>query len=57
MIPHRRLVPFAAAMTAIGVLASGMAAAQTVYPKPGKNITLVLPFAAGSGTDTTTRLI
>ena len=24
---------------------------------PGKNITLVLPFAAGSGTDTTTRII
>ncbi|MEW6768209.1 MAG: tripartite tricarboxylate transporter substrate binding protein [Pseudomonadota bacterium] len=34
-----------------------MAAADTDYPKPGKNITLVLPFAAGSGTDTTTRLI
>jgi len=31
--------------------------AQTPYPAPGKNITLVLPFAAGSGTDTTTRLI
>jgi len=24
---------------------------------PSRNITLVLPFAAGSGTDTTTRLI
>ena len=26
-------------------------------PYPNRNITLVLPFAAGSGTDTTTRLI
>ena len=31
------------------------AAAQAPYPN--RNITLVLPFAAGSGTDTTTRLI
>jgi tripartite-type tricarboxylate transporter receptor subunit TctC len=31
------------------------ASAQTPYPN--RNITLVLPFAAGSGTDTTTRLI
>lgn len=35
-------------------LASGSALAQ---PYPNHNITLVLPFAAGSGTDTTTRLI
>jgi len=33
------------------------ASAQAVYPAPGRNITLVLPFAAGSGTDSTTRLI
>ena len=42
---------------AAGVLAAGPAAAQTAWPAPGKNITLVLPFAAGSGTDSTTRLI
>ena len=46
----------ALAVTA-GVLAAGPAAAQTAWPAPGKNITLVLPFAAGSGTDSTTRLI
>ncbi|MBB5054555.1 tripartite-type tricarboxylate transporter receptor subunit TctC [Afipia massiliensis] len=40
-----------------GVLAAGPSAAQTPWPAPGKNITLVLPFAAGSGTDTTTRII
>ncbi|MFZ5680880.1 MAG: tripartite tricarboxylate transporter substrate binding protein [Bradyrhizobiaceae bacterium] len=42
---------------AAGVLAAGPSAAQTAWPAPGKNITLVLPFAAGSGTDSTTRLI
>src|SRR5258705_10678750 len=31
------------------------ASAQTAYPN--RTITLVLPFAAGSGTDTTTRII
>jgi tripartite-type tricarboxylate transporter receptor subunit TctC len=36
-------------------LASSAAFAQSAYPT--RNITLVLPFAAGSGTDTTTRLI
>jgi tripartite-type tricarboxylate transporter receptor subunit TctC len=36
-------------------LASSAAFAQSAYPI--RNITLVLPFAAGSGTDTTTRLI
>ncbi|MBS4001969.1 MAG: tripartite tricarboxylate transporter substrate binding protein [Afipia sp.] len=46
----------ALAVTA-GVLAAGPSAAQTAWPAPGRNITLVLPFAAGSGTDTTTRLI
>ncbi len=46
----------ALAVTA-GVLAAGPLAAQTAWPAPGRNITLVLPFAAGSGTDTTTRLI
>ncbi|MBR2118760.1 MAG: tripartite tricarboxylate transporter substrate binding protein [Afipia sp.] len=42
---------------AAGVLAAGPSAAQAPWPAPGRNITLVLPFAAGSGTDTTTRLI
>lgn len=48
--------PLAAVLTA-GVLAAGPSSAQGTYPAPGKNITLVLPFAAGSGTDTTTRII
>lgn len=49
-------ITLALAVTA-GVLAAGPSAAQTAWPAPGRNITLVLPFAAGSGTDTTTRLI
>ena len=39
-----------------GTLPGGSAAAQTDN-YPNRNITLVLPFAAGSGTDTTTRII
>lgn len=51
---HRSLFArTAAAALAIGLL-TGIASAQTY---PTRNITLVLPFAAGSGTDTTTRLI
>jgi tripartite-type tricarboxylate transporter receptor subunit TctC len=47
-----------AALAAALVMTSVLTAtAQTNYPAPGKNITLVLPFAAGSGTDSTTRLI
>lgn len=46
----------ALAVTA-GILAAGPSAAQAPWPAPGKNLTLVLPFAAGSGTDTTTRII
>lgn len=54
----RRKVQLAlAGLAAVGVLAAGTVFAQTPYPAPGKNITLVLPFAAGSGTDSTTRLI
>ena len=34
-----------------------VSAASAQAPYPNRNITLVLPFAAGSGTDTTTRLI
>ncbi|MES2750335.1 MAG: tripartite tricarboxylate transporter substrate binding protein [Pseudomonadota bacterium] len=41
---------------AAGLLAAGPSMAQTA-PYPNRAITLVLPFAAGSGTDTTTRLI
>jgi len=50
----RRYRCLAAAFPLIFVLAS-VASAQAPYPN--RNITLVLPFAAGSGTDTTTRLI
>jgi putative tricarboxylic transport membrane protein len=55
MIAHlkqvsRTLMALPLAMT----LVSGAALAQAY---PTRNITLVLPFAAGSGTDTTTRLI
>lgn len=49
-------IPVALAVAA-GVLSAGPSAADTAWPAPGKNITLVLPFAAGSGTDSTTRLI
>jgi hypothetical protein len=42
------------ALPAISALVSGTALAQGY---PTRNITLVLPFAAGSGTDTTTRII
>ncbi|NGX95179.1 MAG: tripartite tricarboxylate transporter substrate binding protein [Candidatus Afipia apatlaquensis] len=48
----------AAALVAMtGALTATPSRAQAPYPAPGKNITLVLPFAAGSGTDSTTRLI
>src|SRR5947209_618822 len=47
------------ALRAIGAAALCLAAASTARADnwPSRNITLVLPFAAGSGTDTTTRLI
>jgi tripartite-type tricarboxylate transporter receptor subunit TctC len=45
----------AAALIA-SVLGAGLTAAQADN-YPSRNITLVLPFAAGSGTDTTTRII
>ena len=46
-------------LRAAGVLMLCLAAASPVLAEtyPNRNITLVLPFAAGSGTDTTTRLI
>ena len=42
---------------AIAPLVMGLASAASAQTYPTRNITLVLPFAAGSGTDTTTRLI
>src|SRR5438128_7852348 len=50
----KRIRCIAAAAPLIFALAS-TASAQAPYPT--RNITLVLPFAAGSGTDTTTRII
>src|SRR6478752_838878 len=46
-------------LRAIGTAALCLAAASAAQADnyPSRNITLVLPFAAGSGTDTTTRLI
>ena len=46
-------------MHAIAAAALCLAAASTAQADnyPSRNITLVLPFAAGSGTDTTTRII
>ena len=44
-----------AGLIAVALLAPTFAQAQSNYPT--RNITLVLPFAAGSGTDTTTRII
>lgn len=57
MITRRGLLLAGGGIAASGILGSRRAAAQSTYPVPGKNITLVLPFAAGSGTDTATRLI
>ena len=46
------------AAAAFAVIFAGLtSAASAQAPYPNRNITLVLPFAAGSGTDTTTRLI
>ena len=42
---------------AIAPLVMGLASAASAQNYPTRNITLILPFAAGSGTDTTTRLI
>ena len=47
-----------AAAAAFAVIFAGLTSAVSAQaPYPNRNITLVLPFAAGSGTDTTTRLI
>jgi tripartite-type tricarboxylate transporter receptor subunit TctC len=50
-----RSVQLAVAAVFAVTAAGGGVQAQTAYPS--RNITLVLPFAAGSGTDTTTRII
>lgn len=50
-----RTTRFYASLIAAVALAAPSAHAQANYPT--RNITLVLPFAAGSGTDTTTRII
>ena len=49
--PYRRLAAAAPLLFALVSVASAQA------PYPNRTITLVLPFAAGSGTDTTTRII
>ena len=54
MASMKRCRRLAAAASLMFALVSG-ASAQAPYPN--RTITLVLPFAAGSGTDTTTRLI
>ncbi len=41
----------------IGALSAGIGGAEAQAPFPSKAITLVVPFGAGSGTDTITRLI
>jgi tripartite-type tricarboxylate transporter receptor subunit TctC len=54
LLSTRRLRAVAASALILAGFASA-ALAQTAYPS--RTITLVLPFAAGSGTDTTTRII
>lgn len=53
-ISKRTAVAIAAALA--GMMTGGASLAQNAG-YPNKNITLVLPFAAGSGTDSTTRII
>jgi tripartite-type tricarboxylate transporter receptor subunit TctC len=55
MIAFFRHFSRAAAIAPLAIALASTASAQAPYPT--RNITLVLPFAAGSGTDTTTRLI
>ena len=46
-----------AALAAAALLSAAVPAVADTGAYPSRNITLVLPFAAGSGTDTTTRII
>ena len=55
-ISKRTAVSIAAALALAGTLTGGASLAQNAG-YPNKNITLVLPFAAGSGTDSMTRII
>ena len=57
MMTSKMAMRLAVAFAVTGVLNAAPSQAQTAYPAPGRAITLVLPFAAGSGTDTTTRLV
>jgi tripartite-type tricarboxylate transporter receptor subunit TctC len=52
---HGIRVALRAAAVVVAIGTAGSALAQSAYPN--RAITLVLPFAAGSGTDTTTRVI
>jgi tripartite-type tricarboxylate transporter receptor subunit TctC len=53
-----RSTQFLRAAAASALIFAGLASAASAQaPYPNRTITLVLPFAAGSGTDTTTRLI
>jgi tripartite-type tricarboxylate transporter receptor subunit TctC len=52
---HGIRVALRAAAVVVAIGTAGSALAQSAYPN--RTITLVLPFAAGSGTDTTTRVI
>jgi tripartite-type tricarboxylate transporter receptor subunit TctC len=52
----RTAISIAAALALAGTLTGGASLAQNAG-YPNKNITLVLPFAAGSGTDSMTRII
>ena len=45
------------AAAVFALIFTGLASAAAQTPYPNRTITLVLPFAAGSGTDTTTRII
>jgi tripartite-type tricarboxylate transporter receptor subunit TctC len=49
--------PFSRVAAALPLAIALTTAASAQAPYPSRNITLVLPFAAGSGTDTTTRII
>jgi len=49
--------PCRVATAAISLTVALISTGSAQAPYPNRNITLVLPFAAGSGTDTTTRLI
>jgi tripartite-type tricarboxylate transporter receptor subunit TctC len=55
MIAHLKQV--SRTLAALPLALTLMSAAALAQTYPSRNITLVLPFAAGSGTDTTTRLI